>query len=112
MAKIQGISILLYKKEAVGKDPFGAAIYEERPVTVENVLVYPLSASEMAEELRLSGRKIAYTLCIPKGDRNDWENTEVEFFGKRFRTVGIPEEFIEGLLPLAWNKKVKVERYG
>jgi hypothetical protein len=35
----------------------------------------------------------------------------VEFFGQRFRTIGFPTQGIEELIPLAWNKKVKVERY-
>lgn len=35
----------------------------------------------------------------------------VEFFGRKWRTYGGVTEGIEELLPLAWNKKVKVERY-
>ena len=36
----------------------------------------------------------------------------VEFFGQRFRTYGDVTEGIEAMIPLQWNKKVKVERYG
>ena len=48
---------------------------------------------------------------IPKGDENNWENKEVLFFGKKWRTIGIAQQGIESLIPLDWNKKVMVERY-
>ncbi len=35
----------------------------------------------------------------------------VEFFGRKFRTYGAVTEGIEALIPLSWNRKVKVERY-
>jgi hypothetical protein len=63
-------------------------------------------------ELNLSGKRLAYTLAIPKGDSNVWIDRTVEFFGKKFRTIGEPTQGIDALIPLAWNKKVKVERYG
>ena len=50
--------------------------------------------------------------AFPKGDAHDWENATVEFFGKKFRTYGSVTHGIEDLIPLLWNKKVKVERYG
>ena len=59
----------------------------------------------------LQGKREVYQLAIPKGDTHEWRNRKVEFFGKTFRTVNIPEEGIEDLIPLDWNKKVKVERY-
>ena len=37
---------------------------------------------------------------------------KVSFFGETFKTYGEPTQGIEHLIPLAWNKKVKVERYG
>ena len=36
----------------------------------------------------------------------------VEFFGQKWRTYGGVQQYIEELVPLDWNKKVKVERYG
>ena len=70
------------------------------------------SVDDVISELNLSGKRIAYTLAIPKGDTHVWENTEVEFFGRKFCTIGFPTEGIEENLPLSWNKKVKVELYG
>lgn len=50
-----------------------------------------------------------FTLAIPKGDGHIWTDTSVSFFGRRFRTVGFPQEGIEQNIPLSWNKKVKVQ---
>ena len=62
-------------------------------------------------KMNISGKRIAYTLAVPKGDTHDWTDTEVEFFGMKFKTVGIPTQGIEENIPLLWNKKVQVERY-
>ena len=110
--RLKGITIKLYKKTQTGVDGFGKPIYMEEPVEVENVLVTPASADDVANNTNLSGKKAVYSLAIPKGDTNVWENRIVEFFGKKWRTVGIPLEGIEELIPLEWNKKVTVEYYG
>lgn len=111
MGKIKGITIQLIQKIETGKDPFGQPIYDNKPVDVENVLISPTSSDDVVNQLSLTGRKAVYTLAIPKGDTNDWENKEVLFFGERWRTFGIPLEGIEDLIPLEWNKKVMVERF-
>ena len=94
-----------------GYDRFGEPIYGYTPITVDNVLVGQPTVEERIDELNLSGKMIEYTLGIPKGDTHDWEDQIVEFFGKKFKTFGIPEMGIEENIPLAWHKKVKCERY-
>lgn len=111
MGKIHGITITLVSKQVVGKDPFGNEIKDDVEIKVDNVIVAPATADDITNQLNLTGRKAEYTLGIPKGDMNDWENKEVIFFGQRWRTFGIPLEGIEDLIPLEWNKKVMVERY-
>ena len=112
MAKIKGITIILIDKVKTGIDPFGNPIYEDQEIEIENVLVSPTSSDDIVNQLTLTGKKAVYTLAIPKGDTNDWENKEVKFFGQRWRTFGFPIEGSESLIPLDWNKKVMVERYG
>lgn len=112
MAKIKGITIILIDKVKTGIDPFGNPIYEDQEIEIENVLVSPTSSDDIVNQLTLTGKKAVYTLAIPKGDTNDWENKEVKFFGQRWRTFGFPIDGIESLIPLDWNKKVMVERYG
>lgn len=108
---MHGISIILYEKTEAGTDPFGKPIYTEAPLVVENVLIGEPSSEDIVDALNLYGKRVAYTLGIPKGDMHTWEDSTVEFFGQRFRTIGFPAQGIEDLIPLAWNKKVKVERY-
>lgn len=108
---MHGISIILYEKTEAGTDPFGKPIYTEAPIVVENVLIGEPSSEDIVDALNLYGKRVAYTLGIPKGDMHTWEDSTVEFFGQRFRTIGFPTQGIEELIPLAWNKKVKVERY-
>ena len=112
MTRIRWIPILLYDKVEVGEDPFGAPLYEDRAITVENVLVSPTSTDDIVNQLNITGKKAVYTLGIPKGDTHNWEDKEVEFFGQRFRTFGFTTQGIEGMIPLDWNRKVMVERYG
>ncbi len=64
---------------------------------------------EVLETVNLYGKKAIYTLSVPKGDTHNWENTFVEFFGERWRTIGKPKEYMEHQIPLAWNKQVRVE---
>ena len=111
MTHIKGMTVILVDKVERGRDPFGAPIYEDVEIPIQNVLVAPTSSDDVIHQLSLTGRKIVYTLAIPKGDRHDWEGREVRFFGQRFRVVGLPLEGMEHLVPLDWNRKVLVERY-
>ena len=108
---IKGITVTLINKKEVGKDPFGNPIYDDVEIEVDNVLVSPVSTEDIVHTLELTGKKAVYTLAIPKGDENDWEDAEVIFFGQRWRTFGFVTQGIEHLIPGDWNKKVMVERY-
>lgn len=109
---IHGITVRLYIKTQTGTDDFGAPVFEETPKEVCNVLVGEPTSEDIVSSLQLYGKRIAYTLAIPKGDEHDWEDVTVEFFGQKFRTYGGVTQGIDTLIPLCWNKKVKVERYG
>ena len=109
---LHGIDVVLYEKHQTGEDAFHAPVYEVTHVTVHNVLVGAPDTAAIVNELTLTGRRLAYTLALPKGDAHDWHNVTVEFFGQKFRTYGDVVQGMESLVPLAWNKQVKVERYG
>lgn len=106
--------MVLITKTGTGKDAFNRPITTETRTTVENVLVSPVSQTDVAvvNELAMNGKKALYQLAIPKGDTNSWEDAEVEFFGERWKTVGYSTIGMEDLIPLEWNRKVLVERYG
>lgn len=107
---IRGIDVTLYAKAQTGTDNFGAPVYEETQETVKNVLVGEPTAEELINEMQLHGQLLAYTLGIPKGDEHEWRSRTVEFFGEKFETYGPVTEGIEAMIPLSWNRKVKVRR--
>lgn len=102
---------MLVDETNTGEDPFGQPVVEKNEIPIENVLVAPASTDDVTAEMSMTGKKIVYELAIPKGDSHNWTNRQVKFFGQTWRTVGIPQEGIESLIPLAWNRKVMVERY-
>lgn len=109
---MKGITITLYNRTQTGTDALNHPVYTETAVSVDNVLVAPMSTTEATETYNLTGRKAVYQLAIPKTDTNEWTaGKKVSFFGEIWRIIALPEEGIEKLIPLSWNKKVKVERY-
>lgn len=109
---IKGITVVLYEDAQTGVDAFRAPIFEEIPVEVGNVLVCPVSAEDIVSDIQMYGKKSVYELCIPKGDTHIWEDRKVGFFGHVWKTFGFPQQWIEENVPLDWNMKIRVERYG
>lgn len=109
---MKGMTVQLAVKTQTGADAFGAPIYSEELVNIDDVLVGQPSTSDVLSTLELTGKRIAYTLGIPKGDTHNWVDTDVIFFGERFRTIGIPMTGIQENIPLRWGSNVMVERYG
>ena len=109
---MKGITITLYDRTQTGVDELNNPVYSETPVSVDNVLVAPLAATEVLETYNLTGRRAEYQLGLPKGDTHDWTaGKRVSFFGSDWRIIALPEEGIESLVPTRWHKKIKVERY-
>lgn len=112
---IKGITVQLVVKTETGTDALNHPIYKETVVEVNNVLVQPTTQEDIANTLSNYGKLASYILGIPKGDENKWEDTEVvlpEPFEGRYKTIGYPQAGIEANIPLNWNKKVLIERYG
>lgn len=109
---MRGMMITLYDRVQTGVDALNKPVYREVPVEVDNVLIAPTSVVEVVDRNNLDGRRGDYVLAIPKGDTHDWTSgKKVNFLGKDWRIIEMPEEGIEWLIPLSWNKKVRVERY-
>lgn len=108
---IKGITVTLYERTQTGTDSMNNPVYEETAVEVKNVLVSRVSAEEMTSSTTLEGKRAIYELCLPKGDSHDWENCRVTIWGEDFIVIGPEYQYIEGNVPLSWNKKVKVGRY-
>ena len=111
MGKLKGITVVLFERTQTGKDELNRPVYNEIPVDVENVLVGEPTSEDVINELNLTGHRLAYTLGIPKGDAHDWTGCRVDFYGESFKVYARPTQGIEAMIPLDWNKKVKVEAY-
>lgn len=128
---MKGMTIFLVQKVQIGVDDFGMPVYaqgsypsnDRHPAddyypggetleAVNDCLVGQPSADDLSTTLALYGKKIAYTVGIPKGDTHNWVDAEVEIWGERFRTIGYPETGIQANIPLRWGQNIKVERYG
>lgn len=112
---MKGITILLAEKTQTGVDDLNRPIYEDDYIEVKDVLVGEPSTDEITNTMSLYGKIVKYTLAIPKGDTNTWVDTEVVLpypFEGKYRTIGYPTAGIEANIPLRWNKKVLLERYG
>lgn len=107
---LHGITVTLHVKEKTGEDDFGRKEYSDSTVEVDNVLVGQPSESDIVSANQM-GKHVTYTLGIPKTDSHKWEDTEVEFWGKKFRTVGAPVRGIADMVPLPWGRNVMVELY-
>lgn len=108
---LKGRTITLYERTEGVRDAFNRPSYTETAVEVRNVLIAPVSSEDMISELNLTGKRAIYQLGIPKGDTHNWANARVSFFGENWRVIGYPTEGQEELIPLSWNRKVRVERY-
>ena len=132
---MKGMTIYLVKKIQIGVDGFNQPIYTEdglfpadevypsaelypNPVMLEAVddcLVGQPSADDVTNTLALYGKKIAYTVGIPKGDTHDWTNKRVEWtdrYGTHVvKTFGVPITGIEANIPGPWHMKVRCEAY-
>ncbi len=119
MARLSGISVILYDEVQIGTDNFGKPIIEEVPTEVENVLVGEPTSDDIVSSTQIYGKVIKYMLGIPKGDTHDWTNKKVSWtdaYGimHTVMTFGFPITGIEANLPrqLPWHMKVRCEEYG
>lgn len=109
---MKGMTIQLVEKVVASYDPFGAPVYEEMLVDINDVLVGQPTTDDVITTQDIYGKKIEYVLGIPKGDTHNWIDAIVVIWGQRFRTVGYPQTGIQENIPLRWGQNVKVERYG
>ena len=109
---MRGIDVVLHVKSQTGVDSYNEPVYTDSTVVVSNVLVGQPETEDVVSSASLYGKRLVYVLGIPKGDEHIWTDTEVEFFGKKFKTFGDVIEGIEALVPTFWHKKVRVEHSG
>lgn len=111
MILVKGQTVKLHTKTQSGVDDFNQPTYTESVVEVENVIIQPAINEDVVSNTEINGKHIAYVLHIPKGDTHTWKDSEVEFYGKTWKTYGDYLEYDSSMTPLSWNKQIKVESY-
>lgn len=113
---MRGLTVTLYEQTQAGVDGFDVPIYEETPVTVENVLVGEPTTDDIATSTALYQKQIRYMLGIPKGDTHDWKDKHVSWVDAygvthHVMTFGFPITGVEANIPGPWRMKVRCEAY-
>lgn len=110
---MRGVTVTLKSKTQTGTDALGQPVYETKDVAVNDVLVGLPESSDIQNALTLYGKKITYTLAIPKGDTNVWYKHQVTLpapWSETFNVIGDVTETIDANTPTRWNRKVQLER--
>lgn len=108
---ITGTTITLVTKTQTGVDAFNAPIYVETTEDVENVLVAQPVPTEITDTINFYGKRLAYTLGIPKGDTHVWKEQDVIIWGERYHVFTEVTRGIEENVPGPWHHIYGVERY-
>ena len=77
--------------------------------TVENVLVFPGSTSDVRDSVRPDGTRAAYTLGFPKGFTGSLRGCRIEVRGAVYSVIGDPHPATPDNIPGRWNMNVEVE---
>ena len=109
---MKGTTVKVLQKTVTGQNEMHEDVVTEKWIDVPDVLVGQPTTDDITSTLQLYGKRIEYVLGIPKGDTNDWTDTEVEIWGEKYKTIGYPMTGESENIPLRWGKNVKVERYG
>ena len=113
MTMIPTETVILHERTAGGEDDFGQTTYTETDISVDGVIVGEPTTSDVESAISVYGKRLAYTLGIPKDDMHTWEDSEVTIRGRKFHTIGIMLQYTAGGMPgyWKWDKKIGVELY-
>ena len=111
---IVGQSVTLYERTQGGTDAFNKPVYTEEAVSVANVLICEPSTEDITSATELQGKRLAFILCIPKGDTHNWKDARVEWTDPqggtvRVKTFGYPMAGVEANVPGPGHVKVRCE---
>lgn len=99
--------MVLHSRVQTGVDKFNAPVYTETSETVDNVLVQPVSAEAIVNDLQLYGHRAAYELCIPKGDAHNWTGCRVEFSARVGGSIRQPRNGLR-----QWSPSIGIKSEG
>ncbi len=115
---LHGATVTLYERTKTDRvDAFGAPVYTETPVEVEDILIGEPTADESLTATQVYGKVTRYMLGIPRGDRHDWSDARVTWTTSHGQTVealtfGAMITGVSANIPGKWDAKVRCTDYG
>lgn len=107
---IQGRQITLHRPQKSGTDAFNAEVIEWEDEVIDDVLIEPLSTSDLSDTLRPNGDSVTAKLHLPKTYTKDTRGCECSFGGARYKVKGAPIAYQVENTPTRWNYPIEVER--
>lgn len=104
---MRGETVIVEIREGSSENSFGESVPDVREVTVDNVLVAPMSTEDLGED-RPEGFEARYTLIFPKSFKETLAKTRVKVRGAWYHTHGFSDHFDESVCPTDWNMTVVV----
>lgn len=110
-----GELVAVLNRRRVGEDSMGEPVYEWDKVSVDNVLVRPLTGSELSDSLRPDGVRVRYVLAFPKSYRGALAHARVALVARgmdgddpdaALRVTGNTDKTPQS--PITWDRNVEV----
>ena len=108
---IRGESVVVERRQEVGRDPGNAPIYEWVAEPVNDVLVAPGPRNDMVESNRPDGVEVRFNLHFPKGYPATLRGARVRVRGgEPLAVIGDPQHYSVANTPGRWSMPVEVGR--
>lgn len=108
---MQGETVVVRRRTQNGVNTHNQPTYTWQDEPVENVLVAPGAAADVAENARPNGTTIAWSLYFPATYSGALRGAQVSVRGEPpAKVVGDPKPFPAGETPTEWNMTVELER--
>lgn len=105
---IHGETVIVGFPEEKGRDSLNNPIIEWEDVEVSNVLVCPVTQSDMSEADRPNAVRVVYNLHFPKTFTGSLRGCKVNVRGEWLGVVGDPRPYTDANVPGSWNMPVEV----
>lgn len=107
---IRGRQITLHRPKSTSVDGFNNQVIEWEDETIKNVLIEPLSTTDLTTIERVNGDKVSLKLHLPKTYQLDTRGCECTVDGYRYKVIGAPTPYMQENTPTKWNYPIEVER--
>lgn len=107
---IKGMSVQFSKRMASGKDALGDDTFTIEQITVDDVLIAPITEPANAREAQaLEQSRDQVRVHLPKTNNRDISDSEFIYDGKTFRVDSSSVQFMNENTPTRWNKYFRAE---